>query len=102
MITEELQRQARQFMCAEEKEALQNCCTKQGNNLAVEGTKQEMKMEQIGCSQFSALFEACLSEHTNASKVRDYRTNMRTAMQMQHIKRERSKEMANATRIHFA
>ena len=89
-ITTELDRQARRFMCEDERVAFETCCTKANNT------------EAATCEALSSLFEACVIDRTSASKVLEYRANLATALHSQQTKRERSKEMGNATRLHFA
>jgi hypothetical protein len=93
-IATELERQARQYMCADEREAFEKCTTGLTSGASTDKNSR--------CEALSVLFEACVVDRTSPQKVQLYRENMNKALVQQHIKRERSKEMASATRLHFA
>ena len=88
-IRDELERQARQYACAEERQAFE------------EATKKT-ESDREAVRRMEEAFQACVAARTSDKEVEDYKVVYSKGLAALYVKKERNKELSNATRIHFS
>ena len=88
-IRTELERQARQYACAEERDAFEKATASSTSSSSSSGDAEQA-------------FKACVAARTTDAEVEDYKDTFRRGLASHYAKQERNKELSNATRIHFS
>jgi hypothetical protein len=106
IIIEELGRQAKQYMCGDERVQLERCqqqlkvVDKPNNENSL--ASSHLLEKKSKCMELENVFNKCVARCTNEKSIAEYQEAGRKGTETMFVKRERSFEMAQATRLHFS
>lgn len=103
LIVEELSRQAKKYMCYDERVKLENCIKKTKQNEDKHNKTLTVSLPLANqCESFEKMFNNCVSNSTNEKSVIEYQKAGRKGTEAMFVKRERGFEMSQATRLMFS